>query len=119
MQKKIEIVSTPSLPSDVLPPTQRFDFAEDAEHTELKVVTIEDYWKSLSQGSIVVEPLKKSCHDCAIKTNYYTEFAKSLADQPEEIRKAVLDRWYCHNHNDKGCAGVRSLVQKKCQKKSL
>jgi hypothetical protein len=107
---KKKIPSTPSLPDDVLPPTYKFEFADDVENSEHQTMALKDYWESQASRPNVVKPLNKCCSDCAIKTNYYTQHARSLLDQPKDVQDAVLDRWYCHNNNNRGCAGVREFI---------
>lgn len=66
-----------------------------------------EYWKLQSELDHVIAPLNKPCKDCAITTGFYLEFAKSLSHQSEETKEKVMDRWFCHNNCQRGCAGIR------------
>lgn len=57
-----------------------------------------------------VKPLKKPCHDCAITTGFYVDMAEELKKEPIETVSAVVDTWFCHNHCNRGCAGVREYL---------
>lgn len=102
-----QVIVTPTLDKDILPPTYR----------GIPVIPIielseENYWKSQASMGQKVEPLSKPCGDCAISTGYYVDHAESLSRQPEETQKAVLEKWFCHNDCNRGCKGVRNYLQK-------
>lgn len=53
-----------------------------------------------------LKPLKKSCHDCAITTGFYTVYADMLKLESAETQQKVLDNWFCHNNCNRACAGA-------------
>lgn len=69
----------------------------------------EEYWDMVSKGRKVV-PLVKPCKDCAVVTGFYKEQADSLSEQSKDIQEKVMDTWFCHNHVNRGCAGVRKYL---------
>lgn len=59
------------------------------------------------------EPMKalgKSCHDCAITCGFYTPYAEDLAKEDEAFQDRIAERWFCHNHPNRACAGVREFL---------
>lgn len=102
-----QVIVTPNLDNGILPPTYRL-----VPVVPVIEMSENDYWKSQASMGEVVEPLSKPCHDCAITTGYYVSHAESLAKQPEETQKAVLEKWFCHNACNRGCKGVRNYLNK-------
>lgn len=72
-------------------------------------ITEKEYWSNVAQRR-QVEPLTKTCHDCAIATGFYLPFAEMLKKQPIEIQRKVAATWFCHNDCSHGCAGIQKFL---------
>lgn len=69
------------------------------------IIEIRAYFNICHERSEAVEPLRKSCHDCAVTSEYYLEHAECLSRlTPEEIKYHSF-RWFCHNNRNRACAG--------------
>ena len=53
------------------------------------------------------KPLGKPCHDCAVLDGFYEPYAEALKVLSPDRQKHHADRWFCHNHPNRACAGVR------------
>lgn len=62
------------------------------------------------QGVPALKPLGKACHDCAIACDFYTPLAAMASLLPLEEQDEIVSRWFCHNHPDRGCRGVRDWL---------
>jgi hypothetical protein len=68
-------------------------------------ITEAEYFARMAVRGDALRPLGKPCHDCAVVCGLYSEISDSLAEQPEAIRAAVSERWFCHNHPNRACRG--------------
>lgn len=48
---------------------------------------------------------KHACRDCAVTCGLYTEISDALRDEPEEVRRVLSERWFCHNTTGQACRG--------------
>jgi hypothetical protein len=85
---------------------------------DIKIITLEQYWKELALDGRPLAPLDKPCKDCAVTCGLYTWMTKSLSKQPEDIQDAVSMRWDCHNDTRRACTGnINMLLKAKANKK--
>lgn len=49
--------------------------------------------------------MSRPCKDCAVVCGLYREYSELLKLEPTELRREVSDRWFCHNHPNRSCAG--------------
>lgn len=68
-------------------------------------------WALIAGDGPAIEPLKKPCHDCAVVTGFYGEYADGLAKEPADVQNRVMDTWFCHNACNRGCAGIREFIK--------
>ena len=60
---------------------------------------------ALDRGRAPLPPRDKPCGDCAVTGGLYTEISCALAEQPEDVQRAVSDHWFCHDDRNKACRG--------------
>jgi hypothetical protein len=72
-----------------------------------------DYWKMKSEDE-QLPPMKQRCHDCAITTGFYTQYAEELMKQPPDIIEKCVKTWWCHNHGNRSCKGIAEYVESNC-----
>jgi len=67
-----------------------------------------EYFQSIikrDKGMSAMPVLKKPCGDCAVTHGLYTEIAMALKCESSETRKAISEKWWCHNHPERACRG--------------
>lgn len=67
-----------------------------------------DFFKSVikrDEDRPVLPRQKAPCHDCAVICNLYTEISEDLRRMPPDVKQAVSEKWFCHNHPGKACEG--------------
>ena len=47
----------------------------------------------------------KPCSDCAVIHGLYKEIAEALKKEPDEMRKFISERWFCHDKSNSSCEG--------------
>jgi hypothetical protein len=71
-----------------------------------ETISNNNYWKSHSTRGKPMPTLTSPCHDCAITTGFYQPYADKLKEQPIEMQREVVKRWFCHNHGNRACKGL-------------
>lgn len=70
------------------------------------------FWDKELERNKDVTPMKyrkKSCHDCAVEHGLYTEISRGLAQQSDDVKSYISERWFCHASPNLACKGNATL----------